>query len=31
VKKLTDFDLGAFLQQEQVLIRPIMQSIFDLM
>jgi hypothetical protein len=31
VKKLTDFDLGAFLQQEQALIRPIMQSIFDLM
>jgi hypothetical protein len=31
VKTLTDFDLGAFLQQERALIQPIMQRIFDLM
>ena len=31
VKRLTDFDLGAFLQQERALIQPIMQRIFDSM
>ena len=31
VKRLTDFDLGAFLRQEQALIQPIMQRIFDSM
>lgn len=31
VRALTQFDLRAFLQQEQALIQPIMQRVFDLM